>query len=234
MQLNSLFYNLAPVLVIISFLSVPAFILLLWKGSVKLALAFLVFMIAESVLAALCAVYTFGGAFGPGMLMFCLSFLAVPLSLLILLLGRRPFFRVFAEDRQRCRFYLIGGLLIAALQLSPVVGHYAIRAICHAQNRRTGAQIIMTVETYKREHGSYPEDLSALVPKYMPALPSPGCSWLSSNEWAEDGFALQRCRSGEVLLTVRSVDRSSVERYNFETGNWSSVSFLDGACSYLR
>ena len=62
MQLDSLFYSLAPVLIIISFLSLPVFILLLWRTSVRVATVFLVFLAAASVLAALCTVYTFGGA----------------------------------------------------------------------------------------------------------------------------------------------------------------------------
>ena len=35
-------------------------------------------------------------------------------------------------------------------------------------------------------------------------------------------------------ITVYAVDGEFIRRYNFSTGNWSTVSFLDGTCSYLR
>ncbi|GEM_PF-1889794 len=231
------FFRLAPVLALFRALALPLFILLLWKRSVRAAAAFLVLVFLEGVIAAFYTVYTFGGAFGLGIMLFCSPFLSVPLSLLVLLLAYRPFSRAWTggEAAPRRRFYLFGGLFILVWQLAPVVGYYGIGSACYAQNRRIGADLIAAVETYRQEQGRYPDSLEAIVPAYAPAIPAPGCAWLSgAGPWDRQGFELARCSSDVLLLTVESVDGSFIERYNFATGNWSSISFLDGACSFLR
>ncbi len=237
MPLSDWAFRLAFLFAAFRFLALPLFILLLWKRSRRAAVAFLALVFVEGILAAFCTVYTFSGAFGPGMVLFCSPFLAAPISLLVLLLAYRPFSRAWAGDEAapRRRFYLVGGMFILLWQLTPILGHYGIRSACYARNRDIGADLIAGVENYYQEQGRYPESLDDLVPAYVPARPTPGCAWLSgSGPWDRQGFELTRCSSDVLLLTVESVDGASIERYNFATGNWSSISFLDGACSFLR
>ena len=74
-----------------------------------------------------------------------------------------------------------------------------------------------------------------ITTEYLAEIPTPGCVWLSTQpDWPPVTYEIQTCNDGTVLLTNESSDGTSIERYNFSTGNWSSVSFLDGACSYLR
>ena len=66
----------------------------------------------------------------------------------------------------------------------------------------------------------------------IPAMPAPACAWLSGREG--NAFDIASCGTGPTLIVSPSVDGGGIERFNLETGNWSSISFLDGACSFLR
>jgi hypothetical protein len=143
------------------------------------------------------------------------------------------FFRAFSPGRLRRAVYLLGGLLIVVLQCSPMPGSYLINFTCYLGNQEKSRPMIAALETYHQDQGHYPETLTALVPTYLPALPTPACNTLSGNQ-QKPQFALVHCSPEETLVTVFSVDGSSIQRYSFATGNWSSISFFDGACSFLR
>ena len=117
-----------------------------------------------------------------------------------------------------------------ALQLSPVFGQLGVNGFCFRMHREEARPIIEAVEAYRQDHGEYPASLGALVPGYLDAVPVPPCSSLSP---VEEKYELIDCSSGKLLLTTESVNGAQVERYNFETGKWSAISFLDGACSLL-
>ena len=108
-------------LIAFNFVALLVFIALLWKGFTKLALGLLVVALLESVLAALYTILSFGGAFGPGILLFCLSPVSMSLSLIIWILLRRPFNQA-VQDTARRRLYVVGGLALVAFQFAPVVG----------------------------------------------------------------------------------------------------------------
>lgn len=206
------------------------FVLLL-RRSVKWALFFLGFLVVLEAGITLGAVYTYGGAFGPGALMCFAGPIAAAVSLIVLLLKIRKFFHQFPEDRARILVYLLGGLFIAILQLAPFFGPTVIRSVCFVRHRVQGEAIVEAMEAYRADRGRYPAELDELVPRYLPSIPTPPCTRLS---YHEDEYGLQECRSGETLLITDSVDGMLVERYNFSSGNWSALSFLDGACSHLR
>jgi hypothetical protein len=221
------------ILLLISFAATPVFILLLRKYSLRVVIAFITALILVSILAPFYTVYTFGGAFGLGILLYCLAPLAGLVSLLIML-GLYPRFSpVFKEEPVQRRVYLVGGLLVAALQCSPFVGSYLINTSCNIMNQELSKEMIATLEAYKQAQGHYPENLEELIPTYLPSLPSPACSSLSGNE-PKPNFELEQCLPEDHLITIPSVDGSSIWRYNLATGNWSSISFLDGACSFLK
>jgi hypothetical protein len=45
---------------------------------------------------------------------------------------------------------------------------------------RAGAPLVEAIQRYQRDHGKPPEDLKALVPEYIPAIPRTGI-WISPN-----------------------------------------------------
>jgi len=83
MTFDDIFYGLWFLLPLVSFLSMPIFILILWRSGKQAANIFLLVMALESVLAALYSIHTFGGAFGPGMMIFFLSFVVFLVSLIL-------------------------------------------------------------------------------------------------------------------------------------------------------
>jgi len=221
-------------LLAITALSLPLYVLILWKTS-RGAIAFLFFLIAFSLYIAFFSARNFGGAFGAGMAFACLSVLLVPISLIIWLLLRRPFRRQFPEDLIRRRLFAIGGVAIAFMQIFPIVGSISINAACFSATQRNAEPLISDVYRYEQDFGRYPAEVADLLLPNITQISSPACSWLSGNEHREQiGFEITTCSNGLVLLTNISMDGSSIERYNFASGNWSSVSFLDGACSDLR
>jgi hypothetical protein len=214
--------------------SMPLYIFCLWKSLRWAVFCFGVVLIL-AVYAAFYSVHNFGGAFGAGMALSCLTVILVPISLIILILLRRPFGRKFGDDVKRRRWYVFGGLLIAVTYLFPLFGSMTIDAACYRITQRNAKPLIAAVEIYYQEHGVYPGDIESLTPDYLANIPAPGCVWLSKQpDWPPVSYKLQSCNDDTVLLTNESSDGTSIERYNFDTGVWSSVSFFDGACSYLR
>jgi hypothetical protein len=233
MQLDELLFTLPLPMMGLHVAAVPIFILLIWKRSIRAAAAWLVFLVLESIAAVFLSVYA-SGMFGLGGIMACLALPTGFVSLLVLLILLRRFFQTFGQDQPRRRFYLIGGLIIVVLQVGLFIGQSGVKSACFAQTRRQAAPIIAAVESYHQEHGSYPEELEEIPLTSLPGLPSPGCGWSRTSSSSQAGFKLAQCEPDITLLTVRAVDGDFIRRYNFSTGNWSTVSFLDGTCSYLR
>ncbi len=219
---------------IIPFAAAPIFLFLVWK-SPKLALFFLGLLIPAGIFSAFFTVYTFGGAFGPGILLFCLGILSPPISLIVLLAGRRALLRKFPEDSRRRKLLVAGGLVLTFFCAAPLASSTLINPTCFRLTQRQGDQIVEAMEDYRQVEGDYPASLDALIPGYLPALPKPACEWFAYRPGGIGRhFELLQCSTGELLLTNASADGVTIERYNFVTGNWSAISFLDGACSFLR
>ena len=117
--LNELFYKLWFLFPLLSFLSIPAFIFIIWRSGKRTVICFIIFMALESCLAALYTVHTFGGAFGTGITIFFLSFVVFLLSLIMLASMHGRFYRRFSEDKLRKKVYIRGGLLLLLMQFSP-------------------------------------------------------------------------------------------------------------------
>jgi hypothetical protein len=215
-------------------ISMPFYIFILWKSS-KWAIVALLLIVALAVYMAFYSVHNFGGAFGAGMALSCLTMVLIPISLIIWLLVRRPFGRKFGEDVLRRKLYIWGGLLIVVTHLFPFIGSMTIDGACFRITQQNAETIITAVENYHQDIGVYPSDIETLQLDYLAEIPSPGCVWLSTQpDWSPVSYEIQTCNDGTVLLTNESSDGTSIERYNFSTGNWSSISIFDGACSFLR
>ena len=232
MQLHSsilILLLLAPS--IIGLACVPLFVIVLRRRGVKWAAAVVAFLAVESILAALWTVNTFGMGSGPGMWSFCMAPLMAVMALLLLLISGFSFFRTFGADRARRRFYLIGGLLVVALQLAPLAGYYALGDTCDAQTRQVADQIIAAAETYRQEHKNYPQKLEDLVPTYLSAWPSPACSWFETGKPVPylRGFALMGTPSGAsgFMLTVPSARFGNVQIYDHAIRQWRYQAVLD-------
>ena len=233
MQLDDLLFALPLPLMGLHVAAIPIFIFLIWKRSIRAAAAWLVFLVLENIAAVFLSVYA-SGMFGMGSFMGCLALPTAFVSLLILLILLRRFFQAFEQDQPRRRFYLIGGLIIVVLQVGLFIGQFGVKSACFAQTRRRAAPIIAAVESYHQEHGSYPQELEESPLSSLPGLPSPACGWSRTSSSSQAGFTLEQCEPDITLLTVYAVDGDFIRRYNFSTGNWSTVSFLDGTCSHLR
>jgi hypothetical protein len=235
MTSEQIFYpGLWYILLGLTAISLPLYVFILWKNT-RGAIAYLVFLIAFSIYMAFFSARNFGGAFGAGMAFACLSALLVPISLIIWLLLRRPFRRQFADEVTRRRLFAIGGAVVILVQVFPILGGYSIDKACYSATRAHAAPLIDAVQRYEQDTGQYPAKVNDLLPIDTAQIPAPACAWLSGDAYREQtGFEITACDNGPVLLTNISLDGSSIERYNFVTGHWSSISFLDGACSHLR
>jgi hypothetical protein len=220
-------------------------IFLLIKRRLYLMVAFLSLLLIGGIAASVYIVFGIG-TFLLGGALSCLTIPAAVVALIVFIGGRASFFRRFKEDKLRGRLYLASCLLVPFLILIPCFGPIAITSMCFELNRQTGNTIVTALEAYKQDHGTYPEELEDLVPTYLPAIPPARCVPLSpppSNEkpgailyplYQKPKFALQRCHTGETVLTVPIATGEWIQRCNLATGNWARVSFLDGACSYLK
>jgi hypothetical protein len=217
-------------------------IFLLRKRYLRLVVVFLSLLLAWGIAA---SVYIFFGigTFMLGGALSCLTIPAAAIALIVFVGGRASFFRSFEEDELRRRLYLASCLLVPFLLLIPCFGPIIITFGCFELNQLTGNTIVVALEAYRQDRGTYPEELEALVPEYLPAIPSAQCLPFPPSPWSrpevlssgqEPGFALQRCYTGETLLTVPIATGEWIQRCNLATGNWSRASFLDGACSHLR
>ncbi len=218
-------------LLALSFAALPAFIYLLWKVSIRSALACLAASVPIAVLAALATLLAFRGAAGASLLLICVAFALAPLALAIFLAARTGFSHTFALDGTRRRLYTLGGLTIILLQLAPVAGLYGLGGYCNDQARARGDQIVAAVQGYQQAHGDYPATLDDLVPAYLPAVPN----WSCLGRWGPSGdYRLERCPEGAVLLVTPSAEGASLLRYNFPTQRWSGISLLEGVCSFIQ
>jgi len=168
------------------------------------------------------------------MMIFFLSFVVFLVSLILFIFIHSRFYRQFIEDEKRKKLYIRGGLLILLLQFSPVIGYFVIRISCSIQTHINAQPIIQAITAYLEDTGEYPDSLQSLPNPDGNNIPTPGCAWLERDAGYPNKFEIVQCRTGETLLAADSIDGSSILRYNFDSSVWSSVSFLDGACSYLR
>jgi hypothetical protein len=114
------------------------------------AVGILVFLILVGAFNAFYTVLTFGGAFGPGVLLLFSSFLAIPLSVVLLIVGWPFFYWAVGKNYLRHGLYLGGGLVIVALQFAPLVGNFGVGGYCDEHTRQIGNQIVTALENYRQ------------------------------------------------------------------------------------
>jgi len=230
-MLDSMLTSFAIALITVNALALPFFTVILKQISRRWAMAFLGLMTLESILVAFYTVLTFGGAFGPGILLFFSPCLTIPLSLIMLAVGWPFASRAASRSNPQRGLYLTGGMAIIAMQAAPIVGNITISGYCDGQTMQAGNQIVAALQEYKRYQGNYPSSLETLVPGYLAQVPQQQCLRPLGRKV---GFQLAQCSNNVMLLTTHSFNGAEALRYNFQAGNWSGISLLDGACNYLQ
>lgn len=166
----------------------------------------------------------------------CLLFPLALIALLIALFWRRKNGDLLSSDIQVKRWYWVGVVLIPIILVLPFFEIFGITAACFGRNARTAEPIIAAMEAYHQDHGIYPEEINALSPQYLGEIPAGHCAPIGASTFEVPVYDISTCTyDGET--TVLSIPIGSgewIQRYNMDTGLWSRVSFLDGACSNLR
>jgi len=211
----------------------PILILLIRRAPLWASYIFLAAAIVEGIFGALYTLVMFGGAFGPGILSFCLSASIFPILFIgWIIMGRRLFPQL---DRSRRLIYNIGGIIILLAQAAPVIGNFGIGGYCDNKAREYGNEIVKAIQGYQKDNGTYPEKVENLIPDYLPSTPAYSC--LSNLGLHYDSltadYQIKKC-GGKISLATRSADGSSDIWYDFETGQWSSASFFDSGCGPLN
>jgi hypothetical protein len=208
---------LSIALIVVAF---PTFLFFLSRKSVRSVWMALGVIVLNGVFAAVYSAFTLHGGLGSGVYYVMASLVAVPMSLLYLLIR---LVRLPLEYRPRRTLFFIGGLIVLASQSAPMVGTGAITAFCDAQARQIGNQIAAGLQQYNQDRGAYPPDLQALVPAYLPDIPSTRC--LNKVE-----VRLARCSDGKVFIAADSLSASGRWYYSLDTGQWTYVSFEMSYC----
>ena len=221
---------LLPILFILVNLSLlPIFILLIKRTPLWASYIFLLAILPESIVVALYTLINFGGAFGSGILLFCASALIVPVIFVaVLIIGMRLFPQLNVARRA---VYSLGGLLILLAQTSPILGNFGLGGYCDAKFKEHGNEIVQAVQRYQKEHGAYPEKIADLIPGYLSSVPTYSC--LGSLGLSEEPFVanyeMKQCQRKPSLAT-HSADGSRDIWYDFDRGEWLSMSFFDSGC----
>ena len=207
----------------------PIFILFIRRSPLWVSFLFLLAIIPESIFVSFYTLITFGGAFGPGILAFCASAVIVPIIFVAwVVMGLRLFPQL---DRTRRMVYSIGGIIILLAQASPIIGNYGIGGYCDEKAKDYGNEIVDVIKQYEKDNGAYPEKVENLIPDYLPAAPSYNCMGGLGlhNDSFIASYAIKKCGGNPSLATV-STDGLRDIWYDFETGEWSSMSFFDSGC----
>jgi hypothetical protein len=193
------------------------------------------------------------GAFGPGLWMLLCSLPVTVISLLQFFTGQNA--QKAKNDIPKLQWWirLLVFTLTLSMSLAPILGLTVISSACYKLHSWLAEPIIGALHAYEADSGAYPRDLETLVPDYLETIPKPFCLYLNpvfvllwnSNDNRHDmrQYHIEHCtnteretnnRTGErIILTVENIAGGFPYRYNLQTGEWSSVSYFDGVCSYL-
>lgn len=98
------------------------------------------------------------------------------------------------------------------------------------------------METYKQNHGDYPDSLDVLVPAYVTEIPRAIClkpyNWISGilfaktpTDTSHDISRFYLCEfHKQTFLAIEGTAFGFTHLYDFEKREWHTIDFLDGEC----
>lgn len=206
------------------------------RRGVKRQLAWLplVLMLCLTPIVSYITVISFSGAFGPGTLMICG---AIPFAVVGFLVhhyaGRRS--EKAKNDMPSLQWWikLLLTIYIVVINLAPLLGFNFITGTCSNIHARQARPIIAALKAYQTDYGNYPSDLGELESSYIGYIPQPLCFHIFPITDYALGYTLEWCNSEKPILWLDVIQGGFPQRYNLEKDEWSSISFLDGVCSFL-
>ncbi|HAE59823.1 MAG TPA: hypothetical protein DCG54_10045 [Anaerolineae bacterium] len=217
------------IFVLINLALLPVFIFILKRFHLWVSFALLFTVTLETIFVAFYTLIGFGGAFGPGVLLFCASAVLTPVIFLaLIIIGVRQFHQL--NNSQKIVF-TIGCIIILFAQLAPVIGDFGIGGYCDKKRMEFGEYLTTAIRQYHNDNGEYPSTIESLIPKYLPGKPVYNC--MENLELKNDSFTaryeIMEC-GGKPSLVTYSTDGAREIWYDFETSKWASISFLDSEC----
>ena len=130
--------------------------------------------------------------------------------------------------------FLLTAGLIPLILITPFFDLVIFRSACFSLNKRAAAPLVSALAAYRQDREIYPEEISDLMPDYLEQIPQGRCQPLPGSSLNKPDFQIEKCRHEDAtILTIPITSGEWIQRYNPETGRWATLSFLDGACSYL-
>ncbi|MBT3388890.1 MAG: hypothetical protein HN413_00610 [Chloroflexi bacterium] len=226
--------TLTILLILISLASGPLYLRLLHKKNYLLAVALSGLLALLGSGLATTIFFSTGTFFVAGVT--CLLIPVALISLLILRwLGQRTYANALQTNPEFRRGYWLGIIFIPILIAAPFFELSIIRSTCFRLNQGAAQGLIAAVEQYQAQQNAYPETLDALVPEYLVTIPPGKCAPLPDAGFNAPRFEILTCTPENITILIVPIGSGEwIQRYNFENGAWATLSFLDGACSYLE
>ena len=219
-------------LFVIALISGPAIGLLLLNRKFGWIFTFLAFLLLLAAGQAYLIFFSTGTFFVAAVT--CLPLPAGFITLLYLVFWRNKHEEVTQSDKSIRRMFWLTALLIPLILITPFFDLVIFRSACFSLNKRAAAPIISALEEYHQEFGTYPEQISNLAPDYLSQIPMGKCQPLTGSSLTKPSFNIEKCvHEDATILTIPITSGEWIQRYNPGTGHWATLSFLDGACSYL-
>lgn len=177
---------------------------------------------------------TMGGGFGFGVFM-CLGSTFGSLILIPAAWGVGKGSALFGAPEFWRQMAAWGALALIVLSaFSPLIGVQVISHLCDRLNEQHAAPIIEAAQEVYDNTSVYPTNLAALG--LSPDVPHcTGLLRLGNPNASPVIYEFETCSDGTTLLTFYAMNGVGVERYDFSRARWiGSVSWLDGACSFLN
>ena len=207
----------------------PIFTIFIKRFPSWVSFLFLFLTMTGAIFTAFYTIVTFGGAFGPGLLLFLSSVVVTFIGILIWMFSSKNLFEHI--EKKKKNLYILGSCIIIFAQFSPVIGKYGIGGYCDIKITQFGNSIVVAIQEYKHQNNVYPTTLYKLKPEYFQKDPVYSCMGKIgiSHETLVANFYFQECNEKPSLVTS-STDGVYTKWYDLTTGQWSKISWLDSNC----
>lgn len=231
--------NSLAMLAVFNIICLPiVFVIAIVKRKLVLLIPFIIIQLAWIITGPEYLTYRAGGGFGLGTLVTFISMLFLLISILVFLIGGGMVFSRFQGKSNEIRWYLgytAGSIVLCFLMGVPLLVSKNNTKQCNQLNQEEINGIVKSLNTYRTEHGDYPEELDMLVPTYLSSLPVPHCFENYGDLKASKGFGESATTSVKLpifvkcgnFITIPVITYGWLQRYDLETNEWSRISFLD-------